>query len=272
MELRSGAQHLVWDPSTGGRLISWQVHGHELLARHSDHPVEYGMYPMAPWAGRVRGNTITAESVERMGLSPRGSIELPINHDPWALHGTCFTAPVDAMTMEGSTVVSRQQVPKWPWRAELVNTWTIHDDGFDITTTLSSETPCPVILGWHPWFRRDIDGAAGRWSAASARFSRRSEAMPTDEWIELSDSTGPYDDVFLCPEKCVDITWPDLMSMSIRSSHPWFVIYDQLPDAFCVEPQTQIPNAWNEPIAGESDLAEPGSDITLATQWRWRIP
>ena len=272
MELRSGAQELVWDPSAGGRLVSWRVHGHELLAHHGDHPVEYGMYPMAPWAGRVRGNTITAESAQRMGLARHEAIELQVNYQEWALHGTCFTAPVDSMIATVDAVVSRQVIPHWPWPAELVNTWTIHADGIDVTMTVHADEPSPVILGWHPWFSKDIDGAVARWSAAEASLSVRSEVLPTNEWIELSDSRGIYDDVFRCPDKRVDITWPQVLSMSVVSSHPWFVIFDELPDVFCVEPQTQIPNAWNEPIAGESDLVGPGSGVTLATQWRWRFP
>lgn len=271
MELRSGSQTLHWDPDLGGRLTSWRVGDVELLARRSDDPIEFGMYPMAPWAGRVRGNEITSESLRRMGVEAEAPLKLSVNYHPWAIHGTCFTAPVDSMMARDNTVVSRQVIPKWPWSAELVNTWTLHDDGFDVTMTVHSDEPSPVLLGWHPWFRRELRSSSVEWSVNSATMSVRSDSLPTDEWLTIADTSGPYDDVFRCPDNRVDITWPGVLALSVTSSHPWFVIFDEQPDAICVEPQTQIPNAWNDPLAGEPGEAGPGSDVTLTTQWRWSM-
>lgn len=272
MEISRGLQSWVWAPDLGGRLVSWKVRAVELLARHGDDPVEFGMYPMAPWAGRVRGNEITVESARRMGIDVSDPISLRVNYLPWALHGTCFTSPIDSMTQIDDTVVSRQIVPNWPWSVELVNTWHLRDDGFDVTMTLRSDEVTPAILGWHPWFHRTIHGASASWSSKDATVSTRVDAFPTDEWSSLADRPGPYDDAFHCPTRRVDIEWPGVISLSVESSHPWFVMFDELPDALCVEPQTQIPNAWNDPIAGEPETAQPGSDLTLFTRWRWSRP
>ena len=271
MELRIGRQSLRWDPDLGGRLISWQVDDLEILARHSDDPLEFGMYPMAPWVGRVRDNRISVADLARIGLGVGDDVALPVNYEPWALHGTCFTAPVDSMTATDNTVVSRQVIPQWPWPAELVSTWTILDDGIDASMTVQSAEPMPVILGWHPWFQRELRGASVQWSMNSATVSVRSDSLPTDEWLNIEDTTGPYDDVFCCPDQRVDITWPGVLSLAVRSSHPWFVIFDEQPDAICVEPQTQIPNAWRAPLAGESGLAGPGSSVSLNTSWLFEL-
>jgi aldose 1-epimerase len=252
-------------------LVSWQVGDLELLAHHGDDPVEFGMYPMAPWAGRVRDNELSVEDLLRMGFTAEQSIALPVNHPPWALHGTCFTSPVDSMVATQDTVISRQVIPQWPWPAELINTWTIHHDGINITSTVHAAEPTPVILGWHPWFRRSLRGSSAQWSMKAATVSVRSDSLPTGEWLNIEDTSGPYDDVFHCPDQRVDITWPGVLSLTVHSTHPWFVVFDEQPDAICVEPQTQIPNAWREPLGGEADIASPGSDVDLTTRWRFAL-
>lgn len=271
MEFSDGAQELRWDPGLGGRLVSWRVRGIELLAHHGDDPVEFGMYPMAPWAGRVRGNEIPTESLRRMGVDAQSPVKLDINYPPWALHGTCFTSPVDTMEVHEDTVTSRQRIPDWPWPVELINTWNIRDDGFDVRMTVKADQSSPVIMGWHPWFRRTLEGSSVRWSVDSATMAVRDGAFASGEWRDIADTQGPYDDAFKVPSKRVDITWPGVMSLSVQSSHPWFVIFDQADDAICVEPQTQFPNAWIDPVAGEAELARPGVDLHLDTKWRWKI-
>jgi aldose 1-epimerase len=271
MEISRGEQSFEWDLTLGGRLVSWRVHGLELLAHHGDDPVEFGMYPMAPWAGRVRDNAISPDAARRMGVDAPEGVALDINYPPWALHGTCFTSPVETMEGHDHTVTSRQRIPNWPWSAELINSWQIREDGLDVTMTVKTEQASPVILGWHPWFRRTIEGSFAQLSVDSAAMAVRDGAFANGQWLDIADTQGPYDDAFWVPSRRVDITWPEVLSLSVQSSHPWFVIFDELEDSICVEPQTQIPNSWIDPIAGESDVAIPGIDVNLATKWRWRI-
>jgi aldose 1-epimerase len=272
MQISKGAQSLTWDSDLGARLVSWKVHGIELLAHHGDDPVEFGMYPMAPWAGRVRDNAISPEAARRMGVDAPEGVDLDVNYGDWAIHGTCFTSPVDSMAQDADTVISRQLIPRWPWPTELVNTWRIRDDGFDATMTVKAEQASPVIVGWHPWFRRTINESSAKWSMDEATVATRDGAFPTEQWMDLTETDGPYDDAFHCPSKRVDITWSGVVSLTVQSSHPWFVIFDETDDAICVEPQTQIPNAWISPLAGEADVARPDAPVSLVTQWRWRIP
>lgn len=271
MEARRGDQYLAWDPDLGGRLTSWRIGEMELLAHHGDHPVEFGMYPMAPWAGRVRNNEISLRNLRRMGIDAHGPVELHVNYAPWALHGTCFTSPVDSMEVHEDTVISRQRVPNWPWPLELISTWHIRDDGFDVSVTVKADQPSPVIVGWHPWFRRTVEESSAHWSVDSATMAVRDGAFASGEWRDIVEAEGPYDDAFNVPSKRVNITWPGVISLSVQSSHPWFVIFDQADDAICVEPQTQIPNAWIDPVAGEAEVARPGVDVHLETKWRWRL-
>jgi aldose 1-epimerase len=272
VELEIGAQRFGWQPERGGRLVSWCVDDIELLGSNGDHSVAYGMYPMAPWAGRIAQNTIRMEDAERLGVNLESDFVADINNDPWAIHGTCFTDPVDEMRIIGNVVHARQRIARWPWTAELFWEWTILEHGFASRLTLVSEEPSPVILGWHPWFRRVIRGAAAEWWMDSAVMAVRRESFPTGEWLPFAETVGPYDDVFRSPSHSVDIRWPGLISLTIESSRPWFVVYDEPSEAFCVEPQTNIPNAFRAPHAGEPDIAKATSPVTLTNAWTWRRP
>jgi aldose 1-epimerase len=269
VELEIGAQRFAWEPERGGRLVSWCVDDLELLGRNGDEPIAYGMYPMAPWAGRVAHNTIRVEDAHRLGVNLEQDFVAEINDDPWAIHGTCFTDPVDDMGLAGNVVRSRQRIARWPWRAELIAEWTIHANGFTSQLTLVSEEPSPVILGWHPWFRKVLRGATAEWSMASAVMAVRRDAFPTGEWRAFAETVDPYDDVFRSPSCSAHIHWPGVMSLTIGSSRPWFVVYDEPAETLCVEPQTNIPNAFRAPHGGEVDIARAGSPVTLTNRWMW---
>jgi aldose 1-epimerase len=270
VQVQIGVQRFTWLPERGGRLTSWCVDDIEILGSNGEHPVAYGMYAMAPWAGRIAENTISFKDAQRLGVALREDFVADINHDGWAIHGTCFTDPVDEMEWDGNYMRMRQRVPRWPWHAEVVTEWRIHEDGFETRLTLASTEPSPVILGWHPWFRKVIQGAAAQWSIESAVMAVRRDSMPTNQWLAKSETVGPYDDVFKSPNRSAAIRWPGVVSLSIESSHPWFVVYDEPSEVFCVEPQTNIPNAFRAPYGGEPEIADVGRAVTLTNRWKWQ--
>jgi aldose 1-epimerase len=272
VEVHIGPQRFVWEPERGGRLVSWHVDDVELLGSNGEDPVAYGMYAMAPWAGRIEDNTIRVADARRMGVNLQEDFRADINHDPWAIHGTCFTDPIDGFEIDGSLVRTSQVVARWPWRAELITEWRIHDGGFETQLMLRAEEPSPVILGWHPWFRKVIRGATAEWSMESAVMGVRQGAFPSGRWLAKSETVGPYDDVFNSPTCSAQIRWPGVIDLTIESSHPWFVVYDEPADVFCIEPQTNIPNAFREPHAGEPDVADAGVTVLLTNRWGWRRP
>lgn len=274
MILESQQQRLEWDRDRGGRLISWQVQGKEVLAHHGDDPVEYGMYAMAPWSGRLHGNTVRAVDMQRLGVPMTEDFVARVNYPPWALHGTCFTAPIDQVDQRTDSLVTRQWIPDWPWRAELVAEWLLVPGGLDLRLSVEAHEPCPAIIGWHPWFRKEIAGAHAQWQAPAGRMAVRDPqsergAFPSGEWRDLQQVMDPVDDAFVITDHEVTVTWPGTQQLRVTSSHPWFVIFDELPDALCIEPQTQLPNAWRAPLDGEADIAKPGHPLVLRTQWRW---
>ena len=111
VRLAVGDVSVVVDLEAGARAVEWAVAGHELLGHYGDHPVEHGMYPMAPWAGRIRDNTVQWNGHDHV---------LPVTRDPWALHGTVLAQPATVLDLtsdpdEARLVARVEEHPGWPW-------------------------------------------------------------------------------------------------------------------------------------------------------------
>jgi len=252
------------DPAQGGRAVSWQVDGHELLARHGDDPVEHGMYAMAPWAGRLRRNEVATSA---------GARALPATYGRWALHGTVLDRAATVAQehhVEGlaeATLVARDHHP-WPWPMAVTLTWRL-EPGV-LTTIIRVESigaSFPCVVGWHPWFRRDIAGVTGRWLMdAAAMLERGDDALPHS--IGAVPKEGPFDDAFLVPSGQAHLTWPSILDLDIDADSLWFVVYDALADAFCVEPQSGPPDGLVEHPWAVPTFVEPGRPVEQIVRWR----
>lgn len=269
MRIELGSQKCEWDLALGGRLTSWKVDDLELLAHHSDLPIHYGMYSMVPWTGRLWNNTLRASELARMGIDANADYIPDVNYLAWGIHGTCAESPVDEWDTGENFLHTRQRIPRWPWQAFVDTTWELVPEGLEVTLSVTSDEACPAVVGWHPWFPKNLRGAHAQWSARRGRMASRVGAFPSEPWIDLDQALGPFDNSFEIPDREVDIIWPGVLGLRVESSHPWFVIFDELPDALCVEPQSQIPNAWQSPLAGEAQCVKPGAPLTLTTRWVW---
>ena len=57
LTLESGPARLEIAPEMGGRIVAFTVDGLDLLATPDDDDHNFGCFPMAPWAGRIRHGT-----------------------------------------------------------------------------------------------------------------------------------------------------------------------------------------------------------------------
>ena len=261
VRLQAGRQALTIDLDAGARAVSWTVDGTELLGGAGTSAVEYGMYPMAPWAGRVRGNALTWNGSRH---------DLPVSHDGWALHGTCLDAPGRLVAHEGPALVVRfEEHPGWPWPAAVEVGWRL--EPARLVTTLVVEAlgePFPAVVGWHPWFRRDLGrGEPVEWRLeATDQLVRGDDHLPTGERIPFDPSAGPFDDAFVVPTGRAAVRWPGALSLDVVSDGSWFVVFDQRPEAVCVEPQSGPPDG----LDGTHGVAAPGVPLTMTTTWSVR--
>jgi aldose 1-epimerase len=257
--LRAGSAALTIDPFEGGRFASLVVDGNELLMSEGYGPIEWGCYPMAPFAGRIRDGRFTFRGRDH---------QLETNLPPNAIHGTVFTRPweVTAHTVERAELAT-ELGPGWPFRGLVTQTVTLRPDGLDASLTLEADEPMPAWLGWHPWFRREVAGSTAELDFdAEQMYERGSDGLPTGQLVP--PKPRPWDDAFTGVRTPIRLTWPGVLSLAVTSTASVWVVYDERPYAICLEPQTAPPDAVN---LAKTDLpvAEPGHPLSMSMSWRW---
>ena len=256
--LRARDAALAIDPVAGGRLSSLVIDDHELLVTEGVGPIEWGCYPMVPFAGRIRDG--------QFAFRGRG-YQLETNLPPNAIHGTVFDRAWDVTARRADRVELAVELgPGWPFRGRVTQTLELRSDGLDAALTLTADEPMPAWLGWHPWFTREIDGATAELAFTAERmYARGPDGLPTGELVE--PAAGPWDDAFVGVARA-RLKWPGMLTLEIESSGAVYVVYDERPDKLCVEPQTAPPDAINIPTVA-APVVEPGRPASLTMSWRW---
>ncbi|MGY4103935.1 aldose epimerase family protein [Nocardia sp. R16R-3T] len=255
--LTAGNAQVCIDPGNGGRLTSFRAGELELLRQGP----RYGAFPMAPWCGR-------------MGLGQfryGGTLhQMPINAAPHAIHGTARDTAWHILSATASTAaLSCELTDPWPYRGRV--TQEIQLTAHSINLTMRVETagePFPAQVGWHPWFLRNLGSGKDIQLGFTAAWQeeRGCDYLPTGR--RRAPQPGPWDDCFAMPDgTAVTLTWPDALELTITSPAESVVIFDQQPEAACVEPQSGPPNGINthpRPVSTSDPLE-------LSTTWAWRL-
>ncbi len=260
--LSAGQQVLVLEPTLGGRAVSWKVDGVELLASKSDHPVEHGMYPMGPWAGRINANSLKFQHSE---------YELPPTYEQWALHGTTYFKQWQVVEKaEDACILSCELGDPWPWPGSIEVSWHLLDDQLITTVQVRSESVgFPAVTGLHPWFATKNQFGRARWELPECRLAERDDSFElSGRLIDKPESSGMFDDAFYVPSQTAVIHWGDALVLEVHQSHEWFVVYDKESDFICVEPQTAPPNGVNDALIGSVWVVTPERPLIQEVTWR----
>ncbi len=267
--LRSQDVELAVDLDAGARAVRWTVGDLSVLAHHGDHSVEHGMYPMAPWAGRVRNNIVRWGDYD---------YALPTTFASWALHGTVLDQAAEVIRSEadsdGAVLVARvAKSPTWPWPVAIDISWDLR--GRTLTTEVivhSEEFESPAVVGWHPWLLRDLGrGEPIEWSLeATQQVIRGGDYLPTPETKPFDRASGPFDDTFVVPSGVARLRWPGALVIDVHNDAPWYVVFDHHADAVCVEPQSGPPNGVNDGLGQSIPTAGPGRPHRMVTTWTMR--
>lgn len=259
--LRAGNAELTVEPHRGCRLASLKVSGMELLRQGK----RYGSFVMVPWCGR------TDQGRFRNG----GELyQLPLDTGPHAIHGTVRDGAWKTVSQDGASAVFTYGLSDpWPWEGIVTQQIELgegEDGGERLTLTLgveASDASFPAQAGWHPWFLRNL----GRGDDVTIDFTpewqeeRGVDHLPTGKRID--PRPGPWDDCFGMPQGVdVTLTWPRALQMQIASRAEWVVVYDEQPEAVCVEPQTGPPNGLNS----RPQLVTPIQPLEVSTTWSWK--
>ncbi|MCN9241845.1 aldose 1-epimerase [Streptomyces sp. RY43-2] len=253
--LAAGDAEVVLAPGNGGRVTSLRIGGTELLRQGE----RFGCFPMVPWCGRIRdGRFRDGGAVHQM----------PLNAPPHAIHGTARDAAWRVARADRTeAVLTCDLAAPWPHTGHVTQVVSLGEDA--LTLTMSVETfasSFPAQLGWHPWFNRSIGGADVRLDFTPAWQEERGEdQLPTGHRVD--PKPGPWDDCFGMPDGVdVTLTWPGKLELNITSREEWVVVYDEQPEAVCVEPQTGPPDGLNT----LPRLVTPIEPLEASTTWRWR--
>ena len=223
MLLTAGNDAIRIDPSRGGRIVGFVAAGWDVLVAEEPDTLAWGCYAMVPWAGRIRNGRFTWEG--------RG-VQLPLRMPPHAIHGTVFDRPWQE---SGPQELACALGEPWPWRGSVRSRFSMEPGVFRWELTVSAEEePMPVVLGWHPWFRKRLaDGSRASLAfEADAMYRRDATGIPSG--ARSAPSEGPWDDCFTGAAVAPRIRWSNGLRLEVASSCDHWVIYDEPEHALCV--------------------------------------
>lgn len=245
---------LVVDLDHGCRIASLRIGGHELLVTSGPSPIEWGLYPMAPYAGRVRNGRFEFDGQ---------TYELPRILGAHAIHGTVY---LQEWEQDNESTFVTTLDPPWPFPGFVRQEVHLGDGFLRLRLEVhATEGPMPASCGWHPWFRRAIDNSPLQLDfRPEYMLPRDAEGIVVQEEAEVPE--GPWDDCFGGITAPPVLKWPGFLELTMTSDCNWWVAYDERDYAVCVEPQTAPPDALNN----APPTARPGNPLVANARLQWR--
>lgn len=282
----------VFSPLAGASLRSLSVLSngsrHELLTAGSGPhdptilPQGTGCFIMAPWPSNMGMGVLYAQG---------RTYQMPINRPPHAIHGT-VRGQVWSVVESTSTSARLMTELGEPWPFSGTVRYDMKLDGPSLLLKLTveaapGETKFPVGIGWHPWFRRDLDTghlsvtAGGQKSAweLDSEFNATGRELEVPSSLSLQTPQIPGGDDF---NNCfrydvsqpLKVSWPDAVTLKMQSSEEMtqLVMYTT-PESVCVEPISCTVDAFRLEAEGIENTGTayvaPGKPFSGWTRWSW---
>jgi aldose 1-epimerase len=257
VHLTAGDVELTVLPDTGCRIGSLCIDGRQLLRQG----LHYGSFPMVPWCGCTENGRFRNGSVTH---------QLPVNAAPHAIHGTGREAVWHRVEGTTSSTVAFyfDLADPWPYTGRVTQAFELSTSELRITMAVeTAEESFPAQAGWHPWFLRTL-GGGGKDAvldfAPAWQEERGANHLPTGK--RIAPQPGPWDDCFGMPDGVdVTLTWPEELRLRVTSPAQWVVVYDEQPEAICIEPQSGPPNGLNT----SPRLVTLIDPLEITTVWAW---
>lgn len=266
LELAAGQVRALIDPERGGRIVQLSVGGLDLLVADAQGVFDWGLFVMAPFAGRIRSGRFQAGGEAH---------ELRLNLPPHAIHGTTLDRPWavvehGAVGLGGLPSAATLEIALgtgWPFAGRVRHRVALGPDRLDLEIVLLADEAMPVAVGWHPWFRRQLArGEPLRLELpAGAMYERDADGIPTGALLR-PPPLGPWDDCFTELSGPPVLRWPGALELVMTSTCSHVVVYDEPDHAVCVEPQTGPPDAVN---LGQAALLADGDELRATCTLRW---
>lgn len=238
VELVSQGALVEIDPSCGGRVARLEVDGHCLVVNRSAQggspsaSFEWGIFPMVPFAGRVRhGRFIHEDRIHQM----------PLRMPPHAIHGVVDDVNWRVVERDSVSVLLHCVLDSpWPFLGEVTHHIELLRSSLRMELSLTAHESMPAQVGWHPWFVRPalVNAAFAEWLPKDA------DGMPTKETREgMPDLAGPVDDCFTSIDGSIRVDLAG-QQLSLASDCSHWVVYTGSSHGVCVEPQSGPPNEF----------------------------
>jgi aldose 1-epimerase len=261
--LVAGPAEVRLDLRSGARLSSWKVHGTEILEQRTDenHPFGWGSYAMVPFAGRIKHGKFTY--AER-------NYELPIRLETHAIHGVGFENTWTVLKQTSSMVIVGMRFSDpWPFEGTVTHLVQLSNDRLIQQIAVVANEDQPVTIGWHPWFRREVEvGGSLQLHADMSKammWERGDENIPTGKLVPVKPR--PWDDLFH-GVGALHFEWPGFLRIDVRHDCEEVMIYDP-PHAICIEPQSGPNDVFNRDI--ENYILTEGDIHEHTVEWRWQM-
>lgn len=236
-ELTSSTARAVVLPESGGRVSSLEIDGRDVIVGPVDADGRsrpafgWGVYPMVPFAGRVRNALFAFDGVSHR-LAPRAA--------PHAIHGTVDDVEWSVIEHDTSTITLETDLgPDWPFAGRVEHVISLSGSSISFRLSLTAEQTMPAQVGWHPWFARPCNLEAGfiEW------LPRDADGMPTAPTTRGLPPLGDgVDDCFVGLPAPVRVQARGV-GLDLWSDCSHWVIYTGASHGICVEPQSGPPNA-----------------------------
>jgi aldose 1-epimerase len=291
--LEAHGQRLGLLPRLGGGIAAWQAldDGTPLDlwrpwdGRRED-PAALASYPLVPWSNRIGAGGFEHGGLFNPIAPNRADQRYPIHGDGWLQPWR-----VSHRSEEGATAfLMSRRFQGVPYEYDAEQRWQLVPGGLDqsLRVTHRGEGTLPYGLGVHPWLPRAagtrlearVDGVwlSGEDLLPTGHVDRLPEGWDLAAGIPLQ---APFiDNVFTGWDGVARVTWPDrglaleMRMLPLHTPHgevapEYFHLYrPDAGDLFCIEPVTQVIDAFHiEGRPGLVDLAG-GESLTLRIQWR----
>lgn len=284
VRLAAAGDRVTIDPAAGGRLTSAVLGGGERLVTHPpDHvdpamaPWQWGVFVMAPWAGRIAHGDLAWDGVPHRLDTVAG--------DGHALHGITTQAAWTVTEADDQVVELAVDLAGggWPFGGHARHRVELQPGRLQCALTVTAATTSmPAWVGWHPCFRRPDRGDL-RIRIDADHVLATHDRIPTGARLPVGGDTdlraapvlGPrrLDTVYVGASQPAYVAWPDLdLHVSLDAPTTWVVFTPE--HEACVEPQTGWPDALalaQRGVAGTgARTLEPGASLTTTMTWSWR--
>ena len=210
---------------------------------------------MVPWAGRVREGRFSFDGVEH---------QLEVDFPPHAIHGVGYRTGWET---DGPDRIHLDLEGLWPFGGRVDQHVETSYQSVTISMTVRAVQPMPVMAGWHPCFRRLLSRGDEAELAVVGDFmwQRDAAGIPTGERVPVPP--GPWDDCFGDVTLPPVVRWPGFGSIRLESNMRSWVVFTERPDLFCIEPQTDAPDAFNR----DPMILQPGESLDVWMRISWEL-